>query len=74
MSLFLFVIIYEGGYFFFVCLFKVWVEKFCLFFDFWFILFKFKLKKSEIEYVVGWLFLGGYVKIVGMIDELMDIE
>ena len=50
------------------------VEKFCLFFDPWFTLFKFKPKRSETEYAVGWLPLGGYVKISGMIDESMDLE
>ena len=50
------------------------VEKFCLFFDPWFTLFKFKPKKSDTEYAIGWLPLGGYVKIAGMIDESMDTE
>ena len=50
------------------------VEKFCLFFDPWFTLFKFKPKKSDTTYCLGWLPLGGYVKISGMIDESMDIE
>ena len=61
MSLSLLVIIHEGGHFLFARLFKVRVEKFCLFFDPWFTLFKFKPKKSETEYAVGWLPLGGYV-------------
>ena len=74
MSLSLLVIIHEGGHFLFARLFKVRVEKFCLFFDPWFTLFKFKPKKSETEYAVGWLPLGGYVKIAGMIDESMDTE
>jgi regulator of sigma E protease len=52
--------------------FKTRVEKFYLFFDPWFSLFKFK--KGETEYGVGWLPLGGYVKISGMIDESMDKE
>ena len=55
MSLSLLVIIHEGGHFLFARLFKVRVEKFCLFFDPWFTLFKFKPKKSETEYAVGWL-------------------
>ena len=54
MSLSLLVIIHEGGHFLFARLFKVRVEKFCLFFDPWFTLFKFKPKKSETEYAVGW--------------------
>ena len=74
MSLSLLVIIHEGGHFLFARLFKVRVEKFCLFFDPWFTLFKFKPKNSETEYGVGWLPLGGYVKISGMIDESMDTE
>ena len=74
MSLSLLVIIHEGGHFLFARLFKVRVEKFCLFFDPWFTLFRFKPKKSDTEYAVGWLPLGGYVKISGMIDESMDLE
>ena len=74
MSLSLLVIIHEGGHFLFARLFKIRVEKFCLFFDPWFTLFKFKPKKSDTEYAIGWLPLGGYVKISGMIDESMDTE
>lgn len=74
MSLSLLVIIHEGGHFLFARLFKTRVEKFCLFFDPWFTLFKFKPKNSETEYAIGWLPLGGYVKIAGMIDESMDTE
>mgnify|MGYP001512344734 FL=1 len=74
MSLSLLVIIHEGGHFLFARLFKTRVEKFCLFFDPWFTLFKFKPKNSETEYGIGWLPLGGYVKIAGMIDEAMDTE
>lgn len=74
MSLSLLVIVHEGGHFLFARLFKVRVEKFCLFFDPWFTLFKFKPKKSETEYAIGWLPLGGYVKIAGMIDESLDTE
>ncbi len=74
MSLSLLVIVHEGGHFLFARLFKIRVEKFCLFFDPWFTLFKFKPKKSETEYAIGWLPLGGYVKIAGMIDESMDLE
>ena len=74
MSLSLLVIIHEGGHFLFARLFKTRVEKFCLFFDPWFTLFKFKPKNSETEYGIGWLPLGGYVKISGMIDESMDTE
>lgn len=74
MSLSLLVVIHEGGHFLFARLFKVRVEKFCLFFDPWFTLFKFKPKNSDTEYGIGWLPLGGYVKISGMIDESMDLE
>lgn len=74
MSLSLLVIIHEGGHFLFSRLFKVKVEKFYIFFDPWFALFKFKPKKSDTEYGIGWVPLGGYVKIAGMIDESMDTE
>ena len=74
MSLSLLVIIHEGGHFFFARVFKTRVEKFCLFFDPWLTLFKFKPRHSETEYAIGWLPLGGYVKIAGMIDESMDTE
>lgn len=70
----LLILLHEGGHFFFAKLFKVRVEKFCLFFDPWFTLFKFKPKKSDTTYGIGWLPLGGYVKISGMIDESMDRE
>jgi len=68
------VIVHECGHFFFSKIFKVRVEKFYLFFNPWFTLFKFKPKGSETEYGIGWLPLGGYVKISGMIDESMDKE
>ncbi|NDV57746.1 RIP metalloprotease RseP [Bacteroides sp. 519] len=74
MSLSILVIVHECGHFFFARLFKIRVEKFCLFFDPWFTLFKHKPKKSDTEYAIGWLPLGGYVKISGMIDESMDTE
>ncbi len=70
----LLVVLHEGGHFLFAKIFKVRVEKFCLFFDPWFMLFKFKPKKSDTTYALGWLPLGGYVKISGMIDESMDTE
>ena len=72
LSLSLLVIIHEFGHFMFARLFKTRVEKFYLFFDPWFSLFK--VKKGDTEYGVGWLPLGGYVKISGMIDESMDKE
>lgn len=74
LSLSLLVVIHEGGHFFFARIFRIRVEKFYIFFDPWFSLFKFKPKGSETEYGVGWLPLGGYCKISGMIDESMDLE
>ena len=70
----LLILLHEGGHFLFAKLFKVRVEKFCLFFDPWFTPFKFKPKNSDTTYGIGWLPLGGYVKISGMIDESMDVE
>jgi regulator of sigma E protease len=72
MSLSILVVIHEFGHFTFAKIFKTRVEKFYLFFDPWFSLFKYK--KGETEYGIGWLPLGGYVKISGMIDESMDKE
>ena len=74
LSLSLLVVLHEGGHFLFAKLFKIRVEKFCLFFDPKFTLFKFKPKRSDTTYALGWLPLGGYVKIAGMIDESMDTE
>lgn len=71
-ALSLLVIIHELGHFMFAKLFKCRVEKFYLFFNPWFSLFKFK--KGDTEYGIGWLPLGGYVKISGMVDESMDTE
>jgi regulator of sigma E protease len=72
LSLSILVIIHEFGHFLLAKLFKTRVEKFYLFFDPWFSLFK--IKRGDTEYGVGWLPLGGYVKISGMIDESMDKE
>ena len=72
LSLSILVILHEFGHFLFARLFKTRVEKFYLFFDPWFSLFK--MKKGDTEYGIGWLPLGGYVKIAGMIDESMDME
>ena len=72
LSLSILVVLHEFGHFMFARFFKTRVEKFYLFFDPWFSLFK--VKKGETEYGVGWLPLGGYVKISGMIDESMDKE
>ena len=74
LSLSILVIVHEFGHFLFSKLFRVRVEKFYLFFNPWFTLFKFQPKGSETEYGLGWLPLGGYVKISGMIDESMDRE
>ena len=75
----LLVFLHEGGHFFFSKLFGVRVEKFFIFFDVsigkWAgKLFSFKPKKSDTEYGLGWLPLGGYCKISGMIDESFDTE
>ena len=72
LSLSILVLIHELGHFVFAKLFKTRVEKFYLFFDPWFSIFKFK--RGETEYGIGWLPLGGYCKISGMIDESMDVE
>lgn len=70
----LLVLIHEGGHFFFAKLFGIRVEKFYLFFDPYFHIFEFKPKKSDTTYGLGWLPLGGYCKISGMIDESFDLE
>jgi regulator of sigma E protease len=70
LSLAILVILHELGHFIPAKLFKTRVEKFYLFFDPWFSLFK--IKRGDTEYGIGWLPLGGYVKISGMIDESMD--
>ena len=75
----LLVLLHEGGHFFFSKLFGVRVEKFYLFFDpsVWKwdgSIFKWKPKNSDTQYGMGWLPLGGYCKIAGMIDESFDTE
>lgn len=87
LALALLVLVHEFGHYFFSRVFGVKVEKFYLFFNPWFTLFKYKPKKPEpkpgevekaswrdTEYGIGWLPLGGYCKIAGMIDESMDKE
>ena len=74
LALSILIIIHEAGHFFFAKLFRIRVEKFYLFFDVKFALFRFKPKNSDTEYGIGWLPLGGYCKISGMIDESMDME
>jgi regulator of sigma E protease len=66
------IVLHELGHFIPAKLFKTKVEKFYLFFDPYFSLIKKKI--GETEYGIGWLPLGGYVKIAGMIDESMDTE
>ena len=78
------IVLHEGGHFFFSKLFGVRVEKFFMFFDYKFHLFSTKdkwftrlfpkMKDNETEYGIGWIPLGGYVKIAGMIDESLDTE
>jgi regulator of sigma E protease len=75
----LLVLLHEGGHFFFSKLFGVRVDKFYIFFDVgvgkWDgSLFKFKPKNSDTQYGAGWLPLGGYCKIAGMIDESFDTD
>jgi len=72
LSLSILVLFHEFGHFITARIFKTRVEKFYMFFDPWFSLFKFK--KGDTEYGIGWLPLGGYCKISGMIDESMDKE
>jgi len=72
LSLSILVVLHEMGHFAPAKWFKTRVEKFYLFFDVKFALYKKKI--GETEYGIGWLPLGGYVKIAGMVDESMDLE
>jgi regulator of sigma E protease len=72
LSLSILIIFHEFGHYITARWFKCRVEKFYLFFDPWFSIFKKKI--GDTEYGIGWLPLGGYVKISGMIDESMDKE
>ena len=71
LSLAILVTLHEFGHFITARMFGIKVEKFYLFFDAWGVKL-FKYKKGDTEYGIGWLPLGGYVKIAGMIDESMD--
>ena len=68
LALSILILVHELGHFCFAKMFRIRVEKFYLFFDWGFALFKWKPKKSETEYGIGWLPLGGYCKIAGMVD------
>lgn len=70
----LLVLLHEGGHFFFAKLFGVRVNKFYIFFDPWFHLLEIKPKNSETAYGIGWLPLGGYCQIAGMVDESFNTE
>ena len=72
LSLTILVVFHELGHFLFARLFGVRVERFSLFFGK--PLLRFKPKRSETEYVVGWLPFGGYVELSGMIDESLNVE
>ena len=72
LSLSVLIVLHELGHFIPAKLFKTRVEKFYLFFDVKYSLFKKKV--GETVYGIGWLPLGGYVKISGMIDESMDTD
>ena len=71
-SLSLLVMIHEFGHYITARIFKIRVEKFYIFFNPWFSLYKRKV--GETEYGIGWLPLGGYVSLAGMIDESMNLE
>jgi len=72
LSLAILIVFHELGHFIAARIFKVRVESFYLFFNPWFSLFKYKY--GETTYGIGWIPLGGYVKISGMIDESLDRE
>ncbi|MBK7937861.1 MAG: RIP metalloprotease RseP [Lewinellaceae bacterium] len=74
LSLSILIVLHELGHFLPAKWFKTRVEKFYLFFDFAPFNSLWKTKKGETEYGIGWLPLGGYVKIAGMVDESMDTE
>ena len=74
LALSLLVVVHEFGHYLWARIFKIKVEKFYLFFDPFFSLFKYKPKNSDTEFGIGWIPFGGYCKIAGMIDESMDKE
>ena len=74
LSLSILIVLHEMGHFFPARWFKTRVEKFYLFFDFAPFNSLWKIKRGDTEYGIGWLPLGGYVKIAGMVDESMDTE
>ena len=75
LALSILILVHELGHFLFAKLFGIRVEKFYLFFDAGgFALFRYKPKNSDTEYGIGWLPLGGYCKISGMVDESLDTE
>ncbi|MBM3920222.1 MAG: RIP metalloprotease RseP [Sphingomonadales bacterium] len=73
LALSILIILHELGHFLAARFFGIKVEKFYLFFDAWGIKL-FKFRKGDTEYGIGWLPLGGYVKIAGMVDESLDTE
>ena len=74
LALSLLVVVHEFGHYLWARIFKIKVEKFYLFFDPFFSLFKYKPKNSDTEFGIGWIPFGGYCKIAGMIDESFDTE
>lgn len=74
LALSLLILVHELGHFTFAKIFGIRVEKFYLFFDWGFSLLKWKPKNSDTEYGIGWLPLGGYCKIAGMVDESLDTD
>lgn len=74
LALMILVFVHELGHFLFAKLFKIRVKKFYLFFDIGRALFRYKPKNSETEYGIGWLPLGGYCQIDGMVDESLALE
>src|SRR4026207_882623 len=73
LALAILITLHELGHFWAARFFGIRVEKFFLFFDAWGLKL-FSFKKGDTEYGIGWLPLGGYVKIAGMVDESMDKE